>query len=279
MVAHNSIRHRLVLLHGITATSHSLKQSAEILRDLLQADEVVLPDLPFHGAGEQLPSYKVPHMLEWLSALVADSLTDCEHLTIIAHSYSAALLLLWAQAQSKSLENVECIAIAPPLRITRVARQLSQAISMLPKRLSWHTFAGPSIKPFLQTHISAYPRRKLDRDRIYASTKHDDNSYERYVVQVQMNTNLYEHLERHPITEIHAPTLLLLCGKDLVVDSPRLARELIDQGHELLHIRYVSNSGHLLISQDPERLVRIIHEWQQLKHSEQADYLKAASSV
>jgi pimeloyl-ACP methyl ester carboxylesterase len=254
-------KHTLLILHGITATNGSLTKAAAVLERALDADALVVPDLPFHGRGEQLPAHDVPEMLRWFDGLVRQALTRTERLTVIGHSYSAAIMLYWAQQQTETLPQLRLIAVAPPLKTTRTANQFAQAVKILPKRVTWHTFAGPKVKPLIQAYISTYPRRKPDRDNIYQSTQFDDNSYERYVVQVQMNLKLYSYIEEHPILEVHQPTLLLLFGKDLVVDSTRLSEDMLRRGQHLLHVRYVPDAGHLLISQDPGRLVSLIKEW------------------
>jgi pimeloyl-ACP methyl ester carboxylesterase len=253
-------KHTLLVLHGITATKDSLGKAAPVLAKALGADELVVPDLPHHGRGEQLEAYDVPEMLEWFDALVTATLARTGRLTVVAHSYSAALMLYWAQGRTETIDQLRLVAIAPPLRVTRRAQQFAQAVRILPKRVSWHTFAGPAVKPLIQAYISTYPRRKADRDRIYASTKFDDNSFERYVIQVEMNEQMYSYVQEHPVLEFHQHTLLMLFGRDLVVDSDKLSEELSGRGQNLLKLCYVQDSGHLLISQDPERIVRIIRD-------------------
>jgi pimeloyl-ACP methyl ester carboxylesterase len=255
-------KHTLLILHGITATKGSVAKAAPVLQQSLGADALVVPDLPHHGRGERLEAYDVPEMLEWLDNLLTATLERTDRVTVVAHSYSAALMLYWSQRHAEPPGEIRLVAVAPPLRVTRTALQFAQALKILPKRVSWHTVSGPMLKPLLQSYISTYPRRKADRDRIFASTKFDDNDFERYVVQVEMNEQMYSYVQKHPVLEVHQPTLVLLFGKDLVVDSQRLSRELTGRGQNLLSIRYIEDSGHLLISQDPERLVEIISDWE-----------------
>jgi pimeloyl-ACP methyl ester carboxylesterase len=255
-------KHTLLMLHGITATKQSLGGSAEVFAQALGADRLVVPDMPFHGQGEKLATHDVPEMLEWFDAQVRRLLQDTDRLTVVAHSYASVIMLYWAERHAETMPQVRLAAVAPPLRITRTARHFDRVVRILPKRMSWHAFAGPRVKPLIQAYISTYPRREPDRSRIYRSTKHDDNDYGRYLMHLKMNELLYNYMSEHPISDVHQHTLLLLFGKDLVVDSARLADELNEQKHELVQVRYVPDAGHLLISQDPDRLAGLIAGWE-----------------
>lgn len=261
MTVHPPASHRLVILHGITATSQSLANTIEIMHRTLGADEVITPDLPFHGSGEQLRSFAVPDMVDWFDQLMTGILATPGRVTVVAHSYSAAIMLYWIASRTKHYPQLTCIAVAPPMRITRTAKATAQVVDWLPKRLSWYALAAPRMKPIIQAYISTYPRSSEYRARIYESTQFDDNNYERYLTQLEMNRELHAYVRANPITQIHQRTLLILFGHDLVVDSYALAREIVTQGEGLLDFRFIPDAGHLFLSQDPGQLVDVINDW------------------
>lgn len=251
--------HTLVVLHGITATSRSVAHAAAYLQQRLHADTVLTPALPFHGDGPLLEGYDIPTMVQWLDKFMNPLVKKGGRITVIGHSYAAAIVLYWAEAHRPTLPQVRCVALAPPLFITKT----SMAVNLLPKRISWYILAAPHIKPLLQKYISTYPRHKLGRQRVYEATKFDDDSLERYLIQASMANALIHYAKTHPIKDVQQKTLLVVCGKDLVVSSSRLLKRF--SGEQLkpnLYVELVPDSGHLLIPQNPERLADLIEAWE-----------------
>jgi pimeloyl-ACP methyl ester carboxylesterase len=96
----------LILLHGMSASADSFRETMHVLSDDFH---LLAPDIPGFGYSGDIEPYTFPRLLAWLAAFYEAH--SVEQATLIGHSFGGALEVTFALDQP---ERVHCLILLAP---------------------------------------------------------------------------------------------------------------------------------------------------------------------
>ena len=243
----------ILLLHGTGASAHSFAKLAPLLA---RSAQVVVPDLPGHGASDtpRQDGLTLPGMARRIGALCASLGVQPD--VIVGHSAGAAIAI------ETSLDELLTPRLIVGLNAALQPMQGYALFSPLAKAL----FLNPLV-PMLFARSARRPstaRRLLDQTgsdigeegvelyrRLFSSREHVYGA-------LGMMANWDLDTLRQRMSGLRVPLVLVTAADDRTIparDAPAHARRVRDGRHVPL-----DHGGHLLHEQEPQRVAELVEE-------------------
>ena len=94
-------RQTIILIHGFRGTHHGLSLIADHLKDV----DILIPDLPGFGAGDQLEKYDLASYVDWLKKYIKE-LNLKEVPILLGHSFGSIICAAYTQKYPETIDRL-----------------------------------------------------------------------------------------------------------------------------------------------------------------------------